>query len=107
MSLGWSMVVAASLVLPVSGCYARYRSESVQASGGTVVSTGINVSTGSAVGSAIIVGVMLADGVHYYRLGPDGKTPMYGAPELDPRRKINVQDCTRPFDRSAGNLMCR
>ena len=66
-----------------------------------------NVSTGSPLGTAIIVGVMAADAVHYYRIGPDGKTPMYGAPEPDPTRKINVQDCTKPVDFSAGNLFCR
>jgi hypothetical protein len=49
---------------------------------------------------------MLADGVHYYRLGPDGKTSVR-APEPDPDRKINIQDCTRPVDPNAGNLRCR
>jgi len=34
----------------------------------------VSVASGSPLGNAIIVGVMLADGVHYYRLGPDGKT---------------------------------
>jgi hypothetical protein len=32
---------------------------------------------------------------------------MYGAPEPDPTRAINVQDCTQPIDPEAGNLMCR
>lgn len=50
---------------------------------------------------------MAADAVHYYRIGPDGKTPLHGAPEPDPTRKINVQDCTKPVDPDAGNLMCR
>jgi len=50
--------------------------------------------------------VMLADGVRYYRLGPDGKTSVR-APEPDPTRKINIQDCTRPVDPNAGNLLCR
>jgi hypothetical protein len=67
----------------------------------------VSASTGSPVGTAIIVGVTAADVVHYYRMGPDGKTPMSGAPEPDPTRKINVQDCTRPVDFSAGNLLCR
>jgi hypothetical protein len=59
------------------------------------------------IGTAIVVGAMAADGINYYRMGPDGKTPMYRAPELDPTRKVNVQDCTKPVDFSAGNLSCR
>jgi hypothetical protein len=54
-----------------------------------------------------VVGVMAAGAVHYYYMGPDGKTPMYGAPEPDPTREINAQDCTRPVDPDAGNLLCR
>jgi len=50
--------------------------------------------------------VMLADGMQYYRLGPDGKTSVR-APEPDPARRINAQDCTRPVDPNAGNLLCR
>jgi len=63
-------------------------------------------SNAAAVGTAIVVGVMAADTVRYYRIGPDGKTPPYGVPEPDPTRKINVQDCTKPVNPDAGNLMC-
>jgi hypothetical protein len=58
------------------------------------------------VAGTIVVGVMMADGFRYYGIGPDGKTP-YRAPEPDPTRKINVQDCTQTVDPDAGNLMCR
>jgi hypothetical protein len=27
-------------------------------------------------------------------------------PEMDPSRKVNEQDCSRPVDLTAGNLMC-
>jgi hypothetical protein len=50
---------------------------------------------------------MAAGAAHYYTMGPDGKQPMYGAPDPDPTRVINVQDCTQPVDPGAGNLMCR
>ena len=73
----------------------------------TTTGAQVNVSTTSAVGAAIIVGVMAAGTVNYYSVGPDGKTPMYGAPEADPTRKINAQDCTKPIDWGAGNLLCR
>jgi hypothetical protein len=29
------------------------------------------------------------------------------APELDPGRKINEQDCSKPIDFGAGNLRCK
>jgi hypothetical protein len=59
------------------------------------------------VATAVVVGVMAADAVDHYTVGPDGKMPMYRAPDPDPSRVINVQDCTRPVDYSAGNLLCR
>jgi len=62
----------------------------------------VNASSGSRLGNAIILGVMVADGVQYFRPGSATK-----APPPDPARKINVQDCTRPVDPSAGNLLCR
>jgi hypothetical protein len=99
--------LAAALALP--GCAARYSMQSNSATGVQTTTTGaqVNVSTGSRFGTAIIVGIMLADGFHYYRLEPDGtKTPV-PAPEFDPSRKINAQDCTRPVDPGAGNLLCR
>ena len=29
------------------------------------------------------------------------------APPMDPKRRINEQDCTKPIDFSAGNLRCK
>ena len=96
-----SIIALAAVAL--AGCAVRISSNT----GGSAASSSASVSSGSPLGAAIIVGVMAADAVHYYRVGPDGKTPMYGAPEPDPTREINVQDCTRPVDASAGNLLCR
>jgi hypothetical protein len=59
------------------------------------------------VATAVVVGVMAVDTAHYYGIGPDGRSPMYRAPEPDPSRTINTQDCTTPVDFSAGNLLCR
>jgi hypothetical protein len=101
-------VVTAAASLALGGCYARYRSDSVVAGGGTVASTHVDVSTRSPLGAAVIVGIMAADGYRYYRVEPNGsKTPIGRAPEPDPTRRINAQDCTRPVDPSAGNLLCR
>src|SRR6266704_142101 len=95
-------ILAAWLIVAVAlaGCTVRYSAL------GSATTSQVSVASGSPLGNAIIVGVMLADGVHYYRLGPDGKTSV-GAPEPDPTRKINIQDCTRPVDPNAGNLLCR
>jgi hypothetical protein len=104
----WLAVGAAWLASTLCGCSAHYRSESMQVGGGTAASTRLDVSSRSRLGAALIVGIMAADGYRYYRVEPDGsKTPIGTVPESDPRRRINVHDCTRPVDPAAGNLMCR
>ncbi|HMH19510.1 MAG TPA: hypothetical protein VK572_15340 [Burkholderiales bacterium] len=100
------VILAGCIVFAValSGCAVRYSAEG--RSPGSGGASQASAASGSPLGNAIIVGVMLADGVRYYRLGPEGKMSV-GAPEPDPTRKINVQDCTRPVDPDAGNLLCR
>ena len=80
---------------------------------GTTVSGGrIQLSTDSRVGAAIIIAVLVADGLRYFRLEPDGtRTPVdprdyAGAASLAGPR-VSVQDCSRPIDVEAGNLVCR
>jgi hypothetical protein len=101
-------ILAACVIVTfaLAGCTVRYSTRERASAQGATTTSEVSVASGSPLGNAIIVGVMLADGVHYYRLGPDGKTPVR-APELDPNRKINIQDCTRPVDPNAGNLLCR
>ena len=91
-------------ILALSGCAVRY-SARADSTGSTTTSQ-VSVSSGSPLGNAIVIGVMAADAVHYYRVGADGKTHVR-APEPDPTRRINAQDCTRPVDPYAGNLLCR
>ena len=100
--------LAACIVVAVAlaGCTVRYSAQERVSAPGSTTTSQVRVASGSPLGNAIIVGVMLADGVHYYRLGPDGKASVR-APEPDPTRKINIQDCTRPVDPNAGNLLCR
>jgi len=86
----------ASLALP--GCTVHYSSRTESAGG----SVQVNASSGSPLGNAILLGVMAADGVEYFGAGSAAK-----APPFDPSRKINAQDCTRPVDPLAGNLLCR
>lgn len=59
------------------------------------------------VATAIVAGAMASDAVDYYTSGSDGKTRVYPAPKPDPSRQVNAQDCTKPVDYSAGNLLCR
>jgi hypothetical protein len=101
-------ILAGCIIVAVAlaGCAGRYSAQERASGVGGTTTSQVSVSSGSPLGNAIIVGAMLADGVHYYRVGPDGKTSV-GAPEPDPTRKINAQDCTRPVDPGAGNLLCR
>lgn len=92
--------------LAVPGCAAQVYSMARFSGSGSSTASQASVSSGSPLGNAIIVGIMLGDAIRYYHLGPDGGTSV-PAPELDSGRKINVQDCTRRVDVSAGNLMCR
>lgn len=90
-------LVAAAVL---SGCTVRYSAGTH--SSGSATTSQVNVSSGTPLGNAIIIGIMLADGMQYFRLGQNG-----GVLEADPTRVINVQDCRRPVDPGAGNLLCR
>jgi hypothetical protein len=87
-----------AILLLAGGC-ANYRISAN--SGGTATaasSSGIYVSTsgGAAVFfAAVMLGAMAA-----------GEDFSRDAPELDPQRSIDEQDCTRPVA-SSGNLRCR
>lgn len=98
-----STVVLFLAAIDLSGCAVRISSNT----GGGAAAASVSVSSVSPVATAVVFGVMAADAVHYYSMGPDGKSPMYRAPEPDPARAINVQDCTKPIDYNAGNLLCR
>ncbi|HEY6240154.1 MAG TPA: hypothetical protein VIW78_04890 [Burkholderiales bacterium] len=71
-----------------------------------IVVSGCAAAAAAPISSAIFVGIMANDAAQYYSVGPDGKTQVR-APEPDPTRKINEQDCTKPVDFSAGNLRCK
>jgi len=102
----WILAACIIVAVALAGCTVRYSAREGASAPGSTTTSPVSVANGPPLGNAIIVGVMLSDGVHYYRLGPDGKTPVL-APEPDPTRKINIQDCTRQVDPNAGNLLCR
>lgn len=97
--------------LALAGCHASYGYQWGMPGGGGPQATALDMRVtvpSDSVAGAVLIGVLLADGVRYYLRLPDGtRTPYYGVPEPDPARRINVQDCTRPIDLEAGNLMCR
>ena len=95
------MILLAAVVL--SGCAVRIASNTSTSS----TTASARITTTSPLATTVVVGVMAADAIHYYSIGPDGKTPVYRAPDPDPTRVINAQDCTQPVDPEAGNLMCR
>lgn len=99
------------LCMVLAGCHASYGYHWGMPAGihpqATAVDMRIAVPSDSVAG-AILIGVLLADGVRYFLRLPDGTSmPYYGVPDADAARRINVQDCTRPIDIPAGNLMCR
>ena len=63
---------------------------------------------GKTLAGAMLITILLADGVRQYLRRADGITvPHATGAATDPERRVNVQDCTHPIDRHAGNLMCR
>lgn len=107
----------------LTGCYGRINAGAGTGSvrsvpiGSTVSTSQVQLSSDTRLGAILIIGVMLADGIRYFRVSPDGaRTPLEYLPPpgsdasaiaaaLAPR--ISVQDCTRPIDPGAGNLVCR
>jgi len=101
-------ILAATLALcGCSGNYWAVSANSMQVSNPSASSAQVNVSAGLPLSAAIVVGIMAADSYHYYRVEPNGMRTYAPAPDPDPTRRINVQDCTKPVDPRAGNLMCK
>jgi len=101
---------AMMLCLMLGGCNAvfafRWGMPLAYAPAATAGVTVVGPADGAA--GVVLVGAVVADGVRYYAIRPDGtRVPYYGVPEADPARRINIQDCTQPVDIQAGNLMCR
>jgi hypothetical protein len=102
-----------ALCLLLGGCHANvayYFQWGTAAGAGAQAATASVVSGASvdAAAGAIVATAMVADSMVSYR-GPwdGGRGAYFGAPEPDPARRINVQDCTQPVDWMAGNLMCK
>ena len=112
------LVLICLLLGLLAGCQARINARAGTDSvssvpvGTTVSTSQVQLNTDSKLGAALIIGVMLADGIRYFRVDPDGtRTPLGAAgpsalgSAATPR--VSVQDCTQPIDWQAGNLVCR
>ncbi len=77
----------------------------------TSTTTQVQLATDSVVGAAIIVAILFADEIRYFLQSPGGRRTPVSAAIADQARiappRVQVQDCTRPIDVSAGNLVCR
>lgn len=59
-------------------------------------------------GAPVAAGPSPASASSGFTRGGSGRMPdPRGAAPLDPKRKVNEQDCSRPVDLSAGNLKCK
>src|SRR5882762_1821288 len=94
------------VVVALAGCTVRYSARERTSAPGSTTASQVSVTGGSPLGNAIIVGVMVADGMHYYGLGPNGKTSVRTR-EIVHTRIVNGEEFARPVDPSAGNLLCR
>jgi hypothetical protein len=105
------------LALGIGGCAHTHSSVNVGAgsSSGAHVSVGVHGNS-HALAALVVAGMFIAGAAEYAR---DPYPPprfsdfadwFRGAPpppELDPGRRVNEQDCTRPIDDPAANLRCR
>jgi len=105
-----TVALVLSLLLP--GC----ASIDVRAGSGTQgnvtsTTTQVQLATDSVVGAAIIVAILFADEIRYFLQSPGGRRTPVSAAVAEQARiappRVQVQDCTRPIDASAGNLVCR
>ena len=106
-----TLLLLLSLVSLLAGCQATlvYRSgPGAQVSGQSGALSVHAQVPGNTLAGAMLITILLADGVRQYLRRPDGITVPYGGgsnPDLE--RRVNVQACNRPVDPYAGNLMCR
>ena len=57
--------------------------------------------------SGTLAALLITLGLISYSSGNEAISAGAPATELDPRRSISEQDCTRPLEDTGGNLRCR
>jgi hypothetical protein len=80
-------------------------------SGGTIYYSSTSASAGAVALAIGFLGFALhGDSGSYYRVNANpfaAITPTAALPELDPERRVNEQDCTRPIEDTSANLRCK
>lgn len=111
--------VLLALSMGLGGCaYGRMEvdtgtagARSVPGAGTTVTTSRIRASLDSTLGAAVIIGVMLSDGLHWFREDAPGRrralSPAEAAQAGVELPRVVEQDCTQPVQIDAGNLRCR
>jgi hypothetical protein len=105
------LILLLSLGSLLAGCSTTMVYRSGTSGTAATQSGGLSVNAsvpGNTLAGAMLITILLADGVRQYLRHADGITVPYATgATADPARRVNVQDCTRPVDPNAGNLMCR
>lgn len=100
------IVLAAACVLALAGCHSTIQLNAARGlpqAGTSSTGGSLDARTSSASFAAVLIGLGLVSATVH---GGAPESPA-AAPELDPRRTVSEQDCTRPLDLSGGNLRCK
>jgi hypothetical protein len=98
--------LALSLALLLAGCGGRSNvqlNSSTLPSGGVSSGGAVQVQGQSALGALLAIGVLV--GASY--ASDRGMPQSAPALELDPSRRVLVQDCTKPIEDRSANLRCK
>lgn len=103
---GMMRALALSLALVLAGCSGHSNvqvSSSTLPSGGVSSGGAVQAQSNSALGVLLAIGVLMGASHASDRESP----PSAAVPELDPSRRVLVQDCTRPIVDWSANLRCK
>ncbi len=92
------------LVLLLAGCGGHTHSSVSFGSVSTHASVHAHVQGGTGLAAVIAASLLATSIIQYER---DRSEALPSAAELDPGRRVNEQDCTKPIDYSRGNIRCK
>ena len=90
------------LLFFLAGCGGHTHSSVSFGSVSTHGSVHAQVSGGSGLAAVLAASLIAASIIDY-----ESAQPSAPRAEMDPGRKVNEQDCTKPIDYSAGNIRCK
>ncbi len=91
------------LALLLAGCHAHTGVGVATGTPGMVpeASASVHVHAGPAIGTLIGIGIIAAS------IRDERAYPGRAVPELDPTRRVQEQDCSKPIEDPSANLRCR